>query len=293
MKERIVLTSFAYAHSPLNRAANIRTAPDEIAKRRSNPEARQVSISGDSVLLNGLGLDLRPADVTDESVFLGDDRQGLPWFAAQSALTDSHKSIRSVMIEGRISAQDLSIVAQARSLVHWHESHRFCARCGAASVMQDAGYRRHCNSCDADHFPRTDPVVIMAVTNGRRLLLGRQSSWPEGMYSTLAGFMEPGETIEDAVRREVFEEVGLVVGNVGYVASQPWPFPSSLMIGMIGETSEAALTIDHSEIETARWFEAPELRLMLTGQHPDNLHASRPDAIAWHLVQAALRTLEG
>jgi NAD+ diphosphatase len=270
----------------------LRTAPEEIAKRHANPEVRYISIAGDSVLFNGNGLHLTKIASAAESIFLGDDKHGFPWFALNSDPGDSHKPIRSVMIEGLISGEELSIVAQARSLVHWHDSHRFCAKCGAPSVMQDAGYRRHCDACSADHFPRTDPVVIMAVCHGKRLLLGRQKTWPEGMYSTLAGFMEPGETIEDAVRREVFEEAGLVVGKVGYVASQPWPFPSSLMIGMIGEAKEDALTIDHSEIETARWFEAAELRLMLKGKHPEGLHASRPDAIAWHLVHAALRQIE-
>jgi NAD+ diphosphatase len=292
MRKPAALPSFAYAHSPLNRASNLRTAPEEIAKRHANPKARHISIAGDSVLFNGNGLHLLKIPGTAESIFLGDDEQGFPWFASDSAFGDSHKPIRSVMIEGLLSREELSIVAQARSLVHWHDSHRFCAKCGAPSVMQDAGYKRHCGACGADHFPRTDPVVIMAVCHSKRLLLGRQKSWPEGMYSTLAGFMEPGETIEDAVRREVFEEAGLIVGKVDYVASQPWPFPSSLMIGMIGETDDDALTIDHSEIETARWFEAADLRMMLNGTHPDGLHASRPDAIAWHLVQAALNQIE-
>jgi NAD+ diphosphatase len=287
------LTSFAYAHSPLDRVANLRSKPEEIAKRQRNPNARFISIAGDTVNFNGSGLQLTAPKKTADIILLGDDGAGNPWFAAPSEASDSHKSIRSVMIEGLLPREHLSIVAQARSLVHWHESHKFCARCGAASVMKDAGYRRHCAACGADHFPRTDPVVIMAVTCKSQTLLGRQSSWPEGMYSTLAGFMEPGETIEAAVRREVQEEVGLRLKKVDYVASQPWPFPSSLMIGMIGEADDGALQIDHSEIETARWFGAEELRLMLKAKHPEGLTASRPDAIAWHLTHAALRRIEG
>jgi NAD+ diphosphatase len=287
------LTSFAYSHSPLDRIANLRTNPEELAKRHTNPNARFVAIAGDTVNFNGTGLQLKAPENRADVILLGDDQDGNPWFAAQSTPSDSHKSIRSVMIDGLLSRADLSIVAHARSLVHWHESHKFCARCGAPSAMQDAGYRRHCAACGADHFPRTDPVVIMAVTHQKQTLLGRQSSWPEGMYSTLAGFMEPGETIEAAVRREVQEEVGLVVKKVDYVASQPWPFPSSLMIGMIGEAESVALKIDHSEIETARWFGAEELRLMLKAKHPEGLTASRPDAIAWHLAHAALQRIAG
>jgi NAD+ diphosphatase len=287
------LTSFAYAHSPLDRLANLRGKAEELSKRHTNPLARYIAIAGDTVKFNGSGLAFHPPTELGACILLGDDKSGNPWFATHSDPSDSHRSIRSVMIDGNLSREDLSIVAQARSLVHWHESHRFCAKCGAATVMQDAGYRRHCDACAADHFPRTDPVVIMAVTHKDRTLLGRQAAWPEGMFSSLAGFMEPGETIEDAVRREVHEEVGLDLRNVSYVASQPWPFPSSLMIGMIGEATNDKITIDHSEIETARWFEAAELRLMLKGKHPDGLTASRPDAIAWHLSHAALRRIEG
>jgi NAD+ diphosphatase len=159
--------------------------------------------------------------------------------------------------------------------------------------MRDGGYRRNCPTCGADHFPRTDPVVIMSVICGQELLLGRQSSWPQGMYSTLAGFMEPGEAIEEAVAREVFEESGVKVKAVHYLTSQPWPFPSSLMIGALAETDDPKLTIDTSELETARWFAADELRQMLDGTHPRGLSAPRPYAIARHLIEAALQTLDG
>ena len=153
-----------------------------------------------------------------DAVLLGDDAEGNSWFASVGEPSDSLKPLRSVMIEG-CSTRELSILAQARSIVHWHQSHGFCAKCGAASVMQDAGYRRHCAACGTDHFPRTDPVVIMAVCMANKTLLGRQRAWPENMYSTLAGFMEPGETIEAAVRREVMEEVG--VSWTGRLCGQP------------------------------------------------------------------------
>lgn len=262
-------------------------------KLKQMPSARCVKIFGDGVLMQGAALDLAMPLQSESIILLGQDTQQAPWFAMQAADADAVLPLRTIMVDGLLPAEQLSILAQARSLVHWHESHKHCARCGAESQMVDAGYRRHCDTCGGDHFPRTDPVVIMAVCRGKRTLLGRQKSWGPGMYSTLAGFMEPGETIEAAVRREVLEEVGLTVGPVDYVASQPWPYPSSLMIGMIGEALDDALTIDENEIETARWFEADELLMMLDRTHPDGLHASRPDAIAWHLVQAALKRISG
>jgi NAD+ diphosphatase len=286
-----VLTNFAFAHSPLDRCAALRSDALELEKRGKSSTARFVYIHGDNVLFAGDTLDVSQPKSDIEPILLGADPAGLTWFAVTTGESDSLNPIRNVMIEGLLSPAVLSIVAQARSMVHWHQSHGFCAKCGSASIMKDAGYRRHCAACGSDHFPRTDPVVIMAVCHGRKTLLGRQKAWPENMYSTLAGFMEPGETIEDAVRREVKEEVGVTLGKVDYVASQPWPFPASLMIGMIGEAENDTLTIDETEIETARWFEADELKMMIDRTHPQGLHASRPDAIAWHLAQAALKRI--
>lgn len=285
------MSVFAFAQSPLDRLANLRSNALELEKRCKISSARFVHVHGDQVRFTDVGLDVSAPQLGAEILLLGQDEAGQTWFAVESAPSDSLKSIRSVMIDGLLPAPELSIVAQARSLLHWHQTHGFCAKCGVASIMQDAGYRRHCASCETDHFPRTDPVVIMAVCHGNKTLLGRQKSWPENMYSTLAGFMEPGETIEDAVRREVKEEVGITLGKIDYVASQPWPFPASLMIGMIGEAVDNILTIDETEIETARWFGAEELKMMLDRTHPQGLHASRPDAIAWHLAQAALKRI--
>ncbi len=154
--------------------------------------------------------------------------------------------------------------------------------------MKDAGYRRHCPRCTADHFPRTDPVVIIVVRSGDGTLLGRQASWVKGRYSALAGFMEPGETIEEAARREVFEESGIRVGAISYVASQPWPFPSSLMIGLIGEALNRDIVIDGNELEHARWFSRDELRLMFEDRHPEGLGVPPPMAIAHRILEAAL-----
>jgi NAD+ diphosphatase len=283
---------FAFAQSPLDRLADLRSKPDEVKKLRESNAIGCVWIAGDAMRFAGDTPDFSAPDKAQNSILLGRDPAGKIWFASHASATDSLKSVRSVMIEGLLPPDELSIVAQARSLVHWHETHGFCARCSAATVMADAGYRRHCERCQADHFPRTDPVVIMAVVNGNKALLGRQKTWPLGMYSVLAGFMEPGETIEQAVRREVKEEVGLTLGKIEYVASQPWPFPSSLMIGLIAETPDEELVVDETEIEAARWFQADELRLMLKNKHPDGLTASRPDAIAWHLAVRVLQRIE-
>jgi NAD+ diphosphatase len=284
---------FAFAQSPLDRMANSRTNSEVLQNLMENPHARWVKIHGDGVQMQTGTLDLARLPQGGESIFLGCDDTDYPWFAVAVEASEAIAPLRGLMIDAVLPPETLSILAQARSLVHWHVSHQFCARCGAKSQMSDAGYRRHCTACNSDHFPRTDPVVIMAVCHGKRMLLGRQKPWPEGMYSALAGFLEPGETIEAGVRREVMEEVGIRLGKIDYVASQPWPFPASLMIGMIGEAIDTQLTIDENELETARWFEADEVRMMMAGTHPDKLSASRPDAIAWHLVKAALENIGG
>lgn len=282
------MSTIAFISSPLDRNANNRTKPDFVATRRTHPDAKVLQLAGDAIRLENDQLYTANDAPNAEAIYLGEDDLGHAWFARHIEPNETLKSIRALMIEHVLPQAKLSILAQARSILHWHESHGFCAKCGAKSAMSDAGYRRHCDLCGADHFPRTDPVVIMAVRHGEKLLLGRQSSWPPGMFSALAGFMEPGETIEAAVRREVLEEAGIKVGVVTYAACQPWPFPSSLMIGMIGEAESTDLKIDKAELEDARWFERPEVELMLTGKHPDGLTASHPYAIAHLLIKAAL-----
>ncbi|HEY8384423.1 MAG TPA: NAD(+) diphosphatase [Microvirga sp.] len=193
--------------------------------------------------------------------------------------------LRSIAMRGYVAPDEQGLLAMAKSLLDWHRRHRFCAQCGTGTAAAQAGFRRDCPACGAQHFPRTDPVAIMLVARGDRCLLGRQPRFPPGMYSCLAGFIEPGETLEDAVRREVLEEAGVRVGAVAYAASQPWPFPSSLMIGCIAEAISEDIVIDREELEEARWFHRDEVRLMLEGRHPDNLLAANPIAIAHHLVR--------
>ena len=221
-------------------------------------------------------------------VFLGVDADGSPWFACKTDSEEGLHDLRSLAMEEALPPEQLGILAQARSLIQWHERRTFCSNCGQRNEVADAGYRRHCSACGMDHFPRTDPVVIMVVRHGDSILLGRQKPWKPGMYSALAGFVEPGETIEDAARREVFEEAGIVVGAVHYVTSQPWPFLSNLMIGLIGEAETSDIRLDQNELEDARWFSAAEARMMVDLTHPDGLYAANPMAIAHHLVQTAL-----
>ena len=183
-----------------------------------------------------------------------------------------------------LSPLDAELAATARSILSWQRSHRFCAACGQPSEMVQAGWQRSCPDCGAQHFPRTDPVVIMLVTRGNSVLLGRSPGWPEGMYSLLAGFLEPGETVEAAVRREVFEEAGVRVGKVGYLASQPWPYPSSLMIGCRAEALGTEITLDPAELDDALWATREEVLQAFAGRHPV-LKPARKGAIAHFLLQ--------
>ncbi len=190
--------------------------------------------------------------------------------------------LRRVMT--RLNPRDAEIAATAKAIFGWHESHRHCARCGAKSRMIRAGWQRACDACGAQHFPRTDPVAIMLVTHGNSVLMGRSPGWPEGMYSLLAGFVEPGETVEAAVRREVWEEAGVRVGRVSYLVSQPWPFPASLMLGCHGEALSRDITIDPKEIEDARWMRREEILASFAGEHPEVLPA-RKGAVAHFLLR--------
>jgi NAD+ diphosphatase len=195
-------------------------------------------------------------------------------------------------IAGQLSGAEVSVIAHARSLTDWHHRHRHCAACGEATTPMLGGAHRRCAECATEHFPRTDPVAIAPVVHGDRCLLGRGPGWPDTMYSALAGFIEIGETLEEAVRREVFEEVGVTVGAVRYVKSQPWPFPSSLMIGCLAEAESSELTVDHNELADARWFSLDEVRDALAGK-PGPLFVPPPFAIAHHLIRAWVEHRDG
>ena len=183
-----------------------------------------------------------------------------------------------------LTPRDAELAASGKAVFGWHESHRFCAKCGEATAPARGGWQRNCPACKASHFPRTDPVVIMLITHGNSVLVGRSPGWPQGMYSLLAGFVEPGETLEAAVRREVFEEAGVRVGEVGYLASQPWPFPASLMFGCWGQATSSDITIDPVEIEDARWITREDMMTISQGHHPEIMPA-RKGAIAHFLIE--------
>ena len=224
----------------------------------------------------------RPAflGISDETRCFAADVSSLDEEAAKERFCgDGAKFIDLRSIAGDLSPGSAAIAATAKGLLGWHRTHRFCARCGAASEVENGGWRRRCPACSGQHFPRTDPVVIMLVLHGDDVLLGRQSGFPPGVYSLLAGFMEPGETIEDAVRRETREETTVEVGRVSYLGCQPWPFPSNLMLGCIGEALTTEITIDSAELEDALWIGRAEMQAILRGEHP-RINPPRKDAIA-------------
>lgn len=204
-----------------------------------------------------------PTDLIGQNIadpgplFLG-KQDGTPVFAfaiqAENDITEMESFQDMRVVAAGLSPTELAMAGQAKSLLEWHDEHRFCAKCGAGSRSQRGGTTRQCDSCETTHFPRVNPVTIMLVINGDDCLLGRGHSWPDGAFSALAGFVSPGETIEEGCAREIFEEVGLTIHPPRYVFSQPWPFPSQLMIGLICETDQRELTIDKNEIEDAQWF---------------------------------------
>ncbi|WGH79489.1 NAD(+) diphosphatase [Jannaschia ovalis] len=190
--------------------------------------------------------------------------------------------LRQAMVA--LSPLEAEIAATAKGVLEWHRTHGYCTNCGAATQPGKAGWMRGCAGCGRMHFPRTDPVVIMLITRGNRVLLGRSPAWPEGFFSCLAGFMEPGETLEAAVRRETWEETGIRVGPVRYLASQPWPFPGSLMLGAQGEAVTDDIEIDPEEIAEAIWLEREELLDVFAGTH-SWITPAREGAIAHFLLQ--------
>lgn len=308
-----IAETVTFGGSGLDRAAHLR---DQATGLRTHPHANVIGLWRGKPLLQGdklmrLACD-HPAitDAAPEFVFLGLEGDN-PVFAADfSRWTPDDQSnpdpavfldptvqehplipggafleLRSVMT--RLDARDAELAATARAVFEWHRSHGFCARCGAKSAQAQGGWRRDCAACGATHFPRTDPVVIMLITHGNSVLVGRSPHWPEGMYSLLAGFVEPGEPIEAAVRREVFEETGVKVGDVTYLSSQPWPFPTSLMFGCAGVATSREITIDPEEIEDATWITREDMTKVFLGEHP-TMTPAREGAIAHFLLRAWL-----
>jgi NAD+ diphosphatase len=289
----------AYSASILDRAAHRRKEGAAL-----EPGAGAYAIAGESVVLqklaNGMDplfalSDARALAPVSETVFLGQS-DGVARFglAIDPAVIDQLKAtgkyfvidLRSIAVQGLVAPEHLPPLAEAKALLAWHAKHGFCSNCGLQTNVSDGGWRRDCPHCKTQHFPRTDPVVIMLAIDHDRCLLGRQARFGTGMWSCLAGFVEPGETIEEAVRRETLEEAGIVCGKVRYFASQPWPFPMSLMIGCHAQALSSEITVDTSELEDARWFSRAEAAAMLTRKHEAGLSTPPPVAIAHHIIRA-------
>ena len=263
-----------FAGAFVDRSGERRKDPDWLAAAARSQDARFVPVWGDRCLMTG-----DPARAAllcreeidefvdeDELVFLGVFR-GSPSFAVgigadRDPPFGTSGEFRDLRYLGTVlPADEANLVAHARALVLWHRSQLYCGACGNRALPEAGGNTRRCvnRDCNRILFPRTDPAIIVLVEHGDRCLLGRQADWPEGRYSTIAGFVEPGESLEDAVRREVYEETNIRVGNVRYHSSQPWPFPSSLMLGFIAEATSSEVRLNDGELEDARWFSRKEL----------------------------------
>ena len=291
-----------FVSHPIDRAAHIRTDAEKLFALETHRDARAYVVHRDSLVIT-LGADGPRALLTLEeahkfganpgTIFLGLHEgaaifgMGISATAAENLMGRQDvgvENLRAVAASGAIPARELSTIAMAKSLVSWHQRHGFCANCGSRSSMADGGWKRICPSCKTEHFPRTDPVVIMLVTAGDKCLMGRQSQFPPTMWSCLAGFVEAAETIENAVQREILEEAGIHCTDVRYYMTQPWPYPSSLMIGCTARATTTDIVVDKTELEDARWFSRDEAVAMLARTHPEGLTGPHPVAIAHHLL---------
>ncbi len=296
------LASLGYVGSTLDRVSERRADAALIAKATSHPQAGIHAFTGDTILLAKRGEKLDPLLTLEEANAFGAPIEtmliGLKGGAARSGvslpfeITEMAKAggkfaaidLRSIAVQG-LADEHLPALATGKAVLAWHAKHRFCSNCGAETKSTEAGWRRDCLSCGMHHFPRTDPCVIMLAIHKDRCLLGRSPRFLPNMWSCLAGFVEPGESFEEAVRRETFEEAGIETGRVSYFTSQPWPFPMSVMIGFYAEAKSVDLHIDEKELDGARWFEREEIKLMIESKHPDGLFIPPPVAIAHHIIR--------
>ncbi|MDI3470196.1 MAG: NADH pyrophosphatase, decaps 5'-NAD modified RNA [Pseudolabrys sp.] len=297
-----------YTDSPLQRAAELRLRGDEVKALATSPDAGAYVIGGEMIVtktpnLAGAAIN-DPLFALDEAAALADPAEtiflgtldgaarfgiGIAPQAAEALKSRGDllvTDLRSIAVRGLVAQDHLPPIAEAKAMLHWHARHRFCANCGTPTNVTQCGWRRDCPQCQAQHFPRTDPVVIMLAVRGERCLLGRSPRFAATMWSCLAGFVEPGETIADAARRETLEEAGIRCGRVTFFRSQPWPFPMSLMIGCHAEALNNDIVVDRSELEDARWFHKDEIAAMLMRAHPQGLTTPPPVAIAHHIIRA-------
>lgn len=279
----------------LDRADQVRVDPAILAQAFRFPKACRLVLDGLDPVADGalLATEPLPADARiEDHVLLGvdDDR---PIFAALAGdVPHAAGAAAAVWSLAPLLAPDqLALYGGARSLIDWHARHRFCSNCGGGTAPHKGGWSRRCDRCGAEHFPRVDPVTIMLTEHDGRVLLGRQPRFAPGRYSALAGFVEPGETVEEAVARELWEETGIIAHSVRYVMSQPWPFPSSLMLACMARTDDDALTLDETEIEHAFWCDAAGVRAALAGDAGAPFIAPPDMAIASHLLRYWLDSL--
>jgi len=272
----------------LDRADNLRLDEGRLAQLAASAGARLLRLAGlDPVLdeAERLAWDGLSGEPDAETIFLGLDG-GTALFAPVPRIEIGQRAWGVFAILGRMAPADAAIWGAARSLIEWHNRHRFCGRCGAPTQIFRAGWGRRCTGCGLEHFPRVDPVVIMLAQYEDKVLLGRQPQYPPGRYSALAGFIEPGESFEEAVAREIAEEAGLEVGDVRYVASQPWPFPGQLMIACFATAVSNEVTLDRTELEDAIWVDRSQVSAALAGEAGAAFLAPPPFAIANTLLRA-------
>jgi NAD+ diphosphatase len=292
-----------YTESLIERVAEKRADAAWLSARLSEAGTRAYAIGGELIVLKKGGEIHDPSFTPDEVralasiaeiVFLGlmngAARFGIGMTQASAEALKARDDLvvtdlRSIAIQGLVAAEHLPPIAEAKALLHWHARHRFCSNCGAGTGMVEGGWKRVCPACKGEHFPRTDPVVIMLAVRGDKGLLGRSGRFASTMWSCLAGFVEPGESVEDAVRRETLEEAGIRCGRVKYLFTQPWPFPMSLMIGCHAEALNDDIVMDQNELVGARWFSKDELAAMLMRKHPEGLTTPPPVAIAHHIIR--------
>ena len=277
-----------FTGSLVDRADHLRLDEPRMRELSASLEARLLRLSALDPMLDGDGrLGWAPlADIEGEAelIFLGLDGK-TPLFAPLTPIESGQRAWSVFRLIEMMPPGDAALWATARSLIEWHNRHRFCSNCGTATALFRAGWGRRCGACQAEHYPRVDPVVIMLAEHQDRVLLGRQPQYPAGRYSALAGFVEPGESIEEAVAREFKEEAGIDVRGVRYVASQPWPFPGSLMIACVAQAQSDALTIDRTELEDARWFDRGAVEAALGGD-PDAAFQAPPHFAIAHTLLA-------
>jgi len=297
-----------FANNPLDRAALKRGEEAWLAERLAEPTTLivpfwqlkpMVLAPADETKPTAIAW-LRPSVMTDlaqddaSPIFLGLQNDVAHFAVDVSHLDDpqndgplkglgSFEDLRA--LAPKLVPEDAAILAQGKSLIDWHARHPFCAVCGGTTVMDDGGYKRTCEVCGEEHFPRTDPVVIALVVKGDQCVLGRGPEWPENFYSAVAGYLEPGESIEEAVAREVHEEIGIGITKVRYHSTQPWPYPSSLMIGCIAETEQENLTVDSQELAEAKWVSRDDLKAILKGEGKGDMFVPPAMAIAHQLMK--------